>query len=66
MKVKPQEAQKAMEVLDTYCEENKLNTPHFERKVLWDSLKEFNKLKIRNTDEFIETHLHQWKNGLWT
>ena len=64
--IKTQEAQRAMEILDNYCEENKLNTPHFERKVLWNSLKEFNDLKNRNTDEFIETHLHQWKQGLWT
>jgi len=58
--------QEAMSDIDNYCSENKLESHFYNRKVLWDNLKLYSDLKEKHTDEFIETHLHQWKNGLWT
>tara|TARA_R100001463_G_scaffold25548_10_gene60458 strand:+ start:140 stop:307 length:168 start_codon:yes stop_codon:yes gene_type:complete len=55
-----------MSNIDNYCSENKLESHFYNRKVLWDNLKLYSDLKEKHTDEFIETHLHQWKNGLWT
>tara|TARA_R100000781_G_scaffold38504_1_gene27019 strand:- start:772 stop:939 length:168 start_codon:yes stop_codon:yes gene_type:complete len=55
-----------MEKIDSYCKENNLQGHEFNRKVLWNSLNIYAEIKDRNTDDFIETHLHQWKKGLWT
>ena len=61
-----QEVREAMEKLDNYCNENNLRSHEFERKVLWNSLNVYSDLKDRNTDQFIEEHLHSMKSGLWT
>tara|TARA_R100000656_G_scaffold113485_1_gene85798 strand:- start:125 stop:322 length:198 start_codon:yes stop_codon:yes gene_type:complete len=61
-----QEVREAMEKIDSYCNENNLKGHEFERKVLWNSLNIYSDLKDRNTDKFIEEHLHSMKNGLWT
>jgi hypothetical protein len=61
-----QEVREAMEKIDSYCNENNLKGHEFERKVLWNSLNIYSDLKDRNTDQFIEEHLHSMKNGLWT
>ena len=61
-----QEVREAMEKIDSYCNENNLKGHEFERKVLWNSLNVYSNLKDRNTDKFIEEHLHSMKNGLWT
>jgi len=60
------EVREAMEKIDSYCKENNLQGHEFNRKVLWNSLNIYAEIKDRNTDDFIETHLHQWKKGLWT
>lgn len=61
-----QEVREAMEKIDNYCNENNLRSHEFERKVLWNSLNVYSDLKDRNTDQFIEEHLHSMKSGLWT
>lgn len=61
-----QEIRQAMKSIDKYCEENNLEGHQFQREVLWNSLNVYSDLKDRNTDKFIEQHLHGMKNGLWT
>ena len=61
-----QEVREAMEKIDNYCNENNLRSHELERKVLWNSLNVYSDLKDRNTDQFIEEHLHSMKSGLWT
>tara|TARA_Y100001963_G_C6786007_1_gene452805 strand:+ start:229 stop:426 length:198 start_codon:yes stop_codon:yes gene_type:complete len=61
-----QEVREAMGKIDKYCEENNLKSAQFDRTILWNSLNVYSDLKDRNTDEFIESQLHQWKSGLWT
>ena len=58
-----QEVREAMEKIDNYCNENNLRSHEFERKVLWNSLNVYSDLKDRNTDQFIEEHLHSMKSG---